>query len=151
MEFDMLVFVIVGAVILIVLVVSLLIALRLRRYTQAQDWPVAEATITKVDRRRDHRSRFYDDYDNYCDIVYRDHHGVEHQTLIVLPYDYVPVGGHIQIAYSPDKPDEVVFRRALFMDTPEYIALMESKGMVRVDGGFVRKSGGIDINFERNE
>ena len=119
-----------------------------RKYHErSQAGPFADATVIEVEKiREQNRSG----HDCRCHLVYVDNYVTEHKAILVLPYDDVPVGGQIRIAYNPNDFADVVFIQALYMDTPEYIAAMEAKGFRRVDDGFVRDTPSSSLYLKSN-
>lgn len=107
--------------------------------------PFSIATIENVEKKRrknSDRIRYY--YE--CKVKYMDLYGTERSAIIDLPYHNIPVGGELKIAYSPEDFSKVYFVEALFMNTPEYIKMMEEKGYERTRHGFIKK--GTLLNFE---
>ena len=132
-------FVTVGTIIFFIIFFTFVIRNDLKEYRRSKEGPFAEATITNVKKVRDKQSSEIR-YENMCDITYTTQDGSEYQSVLFLPYDYVPVGGQVRIAYNPKKPNKVVFSRATFMESPEYIAQMEEKGFTFTGDSFIRKT-----------
>ena len=107
--------------------------------------PFAIATIVKAEKKLKKNSDRIGHYYYECQLTYLDTYGNDRSAVIGLPYNFVPVGGELKIAYNPENYEEVYFVEALFMNTPEYIEYMENNGYERVLAGgtvmFQKKDG----------
>lgn len=120
---------------------TLAILSRKKQYDFVKNGPYAEATITSAVKRRDTLSDSVR-YEWACDITYTLPDGITYNGVVFIRdmgVD-VPVGGKVEIAYNPKKPDKALLVSPLFMKTPEYIALMEAKGYTYTGDSFVKKS-----------
>ena len=120
---------------------ALAISSRKKQYDFVKNGPYAEATITSAVKRRDTLSDSIR-YEWACDITYTLPDGITYNGIVFIRdmgVD-VPVGGKVEIAYNPKKPDKALLVSPLFMKTPEYIALMAEKGYSYTGDTFIKKS-----------
>ena len=94
--------------------------------------PFSIAVVDKTEKKRRAGTDRVGAYYNRCYLTYLDSYGNEQKAILDLPYDCVPVGGEIKIAYNPENHEEVYFVEALYMHTPEYIERMEKLGYERI-------------------
>lgn len=100
--------------------------------TLTETGPFSIATIENVEKKLKKNSDRIGHYYYECQLTYLDTYGNDRNAVIGLPYNFVPEGGELKIAYNPEDYEEVYFVEALFMNTPEYIEYMEENGYERV-------------------
>ena len=127
--------------IIMVSVVALCIAHKNKQYKLIKNGPYAEATIISADKQKNTLMEGIH-YEWRCEVSYTISDGTAHKGVIFINdigVD-VPIGGKVRIAYNPKKPNKAYLSNLLYMQTPEYIALMEANGFTYTGNSFVKKS-----------